>query len=118
MITLSYGLKQPEDDDTGDAFFAAMSENMVQLDGHNHDGETSAPLATRQVTAPASAWAASGLVFRQIIQVPEGLEYDTVCIWVRKTTGEAAYPDMERIDASSFYLYTSDAALEYTVNFR
>ncbi len=120
MNTLSYGYKKPQNPDKGDTVFPALETNIQQLNDHDHDGSDSAPLYTHQVTAAAGAWVSSGSggMYRQVITMPGSLVYDTTDIWARRSTGERAYPAMERIDSASFYLYTNDNSLAYTLSFR
>lgn len=121
MITLSKGFKKPQNPDTGDVWFPAMEGNIQQLNDHNHDGSNSQPLATTSVSATAGAWASApqgGGLFRQTITVPAGMTYDTCDIWVLRSTGERAYPTLERISSTTFFLYTNDNSLAYTLQFR
>lgn len=119
MITLSYGYKKPQNPDTGDVFWPALEANIQALNDHTHDGVTSAPLATRQVTLLAANWVATANgTYRQLVTVPAGLSYDTCQVWVRRSTGEVCYPTIERVSGTTFYLYTNDNSLSYVLSFR
>lgn len=119
MITLSKGFKKPQNPDTGDQWFPAMEANIQQLNDHTHDGSNSQFLAVATQSALAANWVATtGGTFRQSITVPAGMSYDTCTVEVRRSTGERAYPTMERIDSTHFYLYTNDNSLNYTLFFR
>lgn len=120
MQTLSYGYKKPQNTDTGDAIFPALEGDVQQLNDHNHDGTNSAPLATRQQSILAANWAPSGTTpaYRQILTVPNGLQYDTCQIWVRRSTGEQVYPDLRRVSSTTFYFYNANNTDAYTVNYR
>lgn len=119
MLTLSKGYKKPQNPDTGDVWFPAMETNMQLLNDHNHDGVTSQPLATISQSIDNSAWlAVSGGLFRRLLTVPTGLTYDTCDIWVLRSTGERTYATLERVSSTTFFLYTNDNTLAYTVQYR
>ena len=119
MDTLSYGYKKPVNPDTGAAVFPALEADIQQLNDHTHNGVNSAPLATQQQTILAANWVAtSGGMYRQLLSVPTGLSFDTCNIWARRSTGERAYPAMERASSSTFYLYTNDNTLSYVLSYR
>lgn len=121
MLTLSKGYKKPQNPDTGDQWFPAQETNIQMLNDHNHDGVTSQPLATLSQTILSANWATApqgGGLYRQLLTVPTGLSYDTCDIWVLRSTGERAYPTLERNNSTTFYLYTNDNTLGYTVQFR
>lgn len=121
MLTLSYGYKKPENPDTGDVWFPALAADMQQLNDHNHDGATSAPLATLVQSVLSASWGVApqgGGLYRQLLTVPTGLAYDTCDIWVLRSTGERAYPSIERVSSTTFYLYTNDNTVAYTVQYR
>lgn len=119
MLTLSYGYKKPQSPDTGDVFFPALEQDLQQLNDHAHDGSDSAPLASRSVSAPSGSWSAtSGGTYRQLVTVPSGLSYDSCEVWVKRSTGERCYPTLERVSSTTFYIYTNDNTLTYTLLFR
>ncbi len=119
MQTLSYGYSKPANPDTGDVWFPAMETNIQQLNDHNHDGVTSAPLTSTLQTISSGSWVATtNGTYRQLLTVPTGLSFDVCAIWVRRSTGEFAYPTMERVNATTFYLYTNDNTLSYKVFYR
>lgn len=119
MQNLSYGYKKPANPDTGDLWFPAMEFNIQQLNDHDHDGLNSAPLAVRSVSAPASAWVATGGGdYRQAVTLPSGLTYETCQFWVRQDDGEQIYPEVTRLSATQLYVYTTDITDELVVYFR
>lgn len=119
MQTLSYGYKKPANPDTGDLWFPALELDIQMLNDHTHNGVDSAPLATSQQSALAANWVAtSGGTYRQLMTMPTGLLYDSSQIWVRRSTGEQAYPTVEKVSSTTFYIYTNDNSLAYTVNYR
>lgn len=117
MNTLSYGYNKPQSPDTGDIFFPGLEANWQQVNDHNHDGGTSAPLASQ--TQTTSTWSATtNGTYRQLMTVPTGLSYDTCQVWVKRSTGEACYPTLERASSTTFYIYTNDNSLTYNLFYR
>lgn len=116
MITLSYGYLLPQDPDTGDEFFVALEDDIRQLNDHDHDGVNSAPLAFHPVSILAASWVAvpsvAGL-YKQDIVVPAGLQYDSVDLWFRLSSGEFVYPSVERVNSTTFRVFTNDNSLAY-----
>ncbi len=125
MLTLTYQLKQMEDLDPSDTWFDAISSNFEQLDAHDHDGVTSAPLSflagTVETQAISSvAWVlVSGGRYRQLVTLPSigsvPLEYDDVVMEVRDSAGTRVYPGIEKVSDTTFYLYTTDNTADYSV---
>ena len=121
MQTLSYGYKLPANPDTGDQFFPAMEFNIQRLNDHTHNGVNSAPIASTQQSVLAASWAAApigGGLYRQLVTMPVGFSYDTTNIWFKISTGEFVYPTVERVSASTYYIYTNDNTLTYVANYR
>jgi len=118
MLTLSYGFKKPEDGDTGQTLFDALEENIQQLNDHLHDGIdtpklNSTALVAVEQTVTAAGWLASGATghYRQSVTLPAGFEFDTIQIGFRKSTGEVILPTVEKIDATQYYVYSTDNTL-------
>ncbi len=121
MHTTTYGYKRPDNNDTGDIFWDALVFNINQLNSHNHDGVTSAPLALQSGSVASGSWVAApigGGVYRQAITLPAGLAYDTCQIWFKLSTGDHVYPSVEKISSSQFYVYTNDNTKTYTAFYR
>lgn len=121
MQTLSYGYKKPVNPDTGDIVFPALEQDIQQLNDHNHDGVTSAPLASTSQNILPGAWAAApigGGLYRQLVTMPGTLQYDNVDIWFRLSSGEFVYPSIERASANTYYIYTNDNTLTYVARYR
>lgn len=121
MITLSKGYKKPQNPDTGDQWFPALELDIQMLNDHNHDGLTSQPLATLSQSILAANWVTApqgGGLYRQLLNVPSGLSYDTCDIWVLRSTGERAYPSIERASSTQCYIYVNDNSVAYTVQYR
>ena len=121
MITLSYGYKKPEDGDRGSTLFTALEDNIQRLNDHTHNGTNSAPLTAASLqgvpaTALAVNWVAFGPTghYRQLLTLPAGFNFDTVHISVR-CADDYVYPTIERVSATTFYIYTIDNTLPFTV---
>lgn len=116
MQTLSYGYKKPQNPDTGDQWFPALEADIQQLNDHNHDGVTSAPLSAQTLSLLAANWVATANgLYRQSVTLPTNYQYDSTDIWVRTATGEAVYPTVEKIDSTHFYIYTNDNTSAYKI---
>lgn len=121
MITLSNGYLLPQDPDTGDIWFQALAFDIQRLNGHNHDGVNSAPLASTSQNILPGSWVAApigGGLFRQLVTMPGTIQYDTVNFWFKLSTGEVVYPSVERASANTYYIYTNDNSLTYVAYYR
>lgn len=117
--TLSYGYEKPTNPTTGDVFWLALERNIQKLNDHNHDGTTGAPIAAVTAAVSAAAWGSDlgNGKWRQTITLPGSRTFDATRIEVRRSTGEMAYPTIEKIDSTSFYLYTNDDSLAYVISY-
>lgn len=121
IVTLTFGRKKPEDGDKGAPVFEALENNIDLDDSHNHDGTDSAKLDkfnlnAGTVSVPTTGWTASGNLFRQSVTFPAGYsvangsEWGKINIAVFKeaagVAGEKVCPKIEKIDDTSFYLYS------------
>jgi hypothetical protein len=121
MQTLSKGYFKPQNTDTGDVWMPAIATDMQMLNDHTHDGVTSQLLAVTTVSILAAAWVAApigGGIYRQLVTLPAGFNYDTSEVWFHLSTGELVFPSVERVSTTTFYAYTSDNTLAYTAFFR
>lgn len=121
MQTLSYGYLKPQSGDSGSIWFPAMEDNIVQLNGHNHNGVNSALLTSASMvpltqSILAGAWVATtGGTYRQIITMPVGLTYGLCYIsFLLTASGNQTYPTVEKISSTTYYVYTNDNSLGYT----
>jgi len=120
IAILSHGYELPTGVTTGDRHFPAMERNIQRMNDHDHDGgEGGARLSATLVDALEDNWSADlgGNSYRQLVDVPEGFEFDNCRIEVRRSTGEVVYPDIVQVDESSFYLYTNDNSVSYKLSF-
>jgi hypothetical protein len=121
MITLTYGLKNPQTGDKGTTLWNALNANIVQLDAHTHDGVTSPHIPIQNVSSTtqsilAAAWVANGPTgfYRQAVSIPAGFTFDGFTIDFRTSAGKKVYPTVEKIDNTSYYVYTIDNTLVLT----
>lgn len=122
--TLTYGLKNPVNGDRGSVWFPDMNSNIVQLDAHTHDGVTSAPIASKNVTkgsvtvSSGGSWTANGTgSYYQDKTCPTGYTMDAASIQVHLSSGDIIYPTIERLTSTTFRIYSLDSTLAYTVLF-
>lgn len=120
MLTLTYGIKVPETGDRGDPLFTALEDNFTQIDSHNHDGVNS-PLLTAQAfvgvveTIALANWVTYGGPighYRQLVTMAPGFLFDTTKIGFRTTAGEYVYPTVERVTATTYYVYSIDNTID------
>jgi hypothetical protein len=120
MITLSFGFKKPETNDKGDIVFPALEDNIQQLNDHNHNGTNSSKIDSSAITPLsetilAAGWVATTNGFRQLVNLPASLAYDTTGFDCRLTSGDIFYPTIEKISASQFYIYINDNTQNVTI---
>jgi hypothetical protein len=119
MQTLTYGFKKPQTRDTGSTLFAALEENIQQLNDHTHNGVNSSKLTAAAVVAstqavPFASWVATSQGnYRQLITL-SGLLYDEITISMRNSSGHLVYAQVEKVSATSYYVYTNDNATAFT----
>ena len=122
MQTLTYGYLKPQNSiDYGDQFFPAMEFNIQRLNDHNHDGVNSARLSSTSQNILNSAWVAApigGGLYMQTVTMPAGFNYDSCQILFKLSTGEFVYPSVERVNTTSYKLYTNDNSLDYVAVYR
>lgn len=116
MQTLSYGYKLPETDDTGDTFWPALEDNIQQLNDHTHNGTNSALLAVATQSILAASWSADlgGGSYRQLITLPGSRTFDGTSIEMRLSSGHIIYPTIEKVSATTYYVYTNDNTVNMT----
>jgi len=120
MLTLTYGLKNPETGDQGSVLFDALNGNIVQLDAHTHNGVNSPALTSAAVLATTDTisnanWLANGATghYRQQVTVPAGFDFDVVQIGFRTTAGAVIFPTVERVSDTQYFVYTTDNTIDF-----
>lgn len=121
MLTLTYGYKKPQLDDTGDVFFPAMEANIQQLNDHTHDGATSAIIPTASAVVAHAGWVAAGLttpgLYTQVITLPTGRAYDTTQFTVRDSAGNVTNNQITKASASTYNIFTNDNTQDLLVQY-
>jgi len=115
--TLSYGYKRPVSGDRGTTnFFTPMEDNIQRLNDHTHNGTDSAPLPAQSIsgvpqTIASGSWVTYGGptgFYRQLVTVAAGFDFDEVQISFRNPSGHYIFPQVERVSATQYYIYTID----------
>lgn len=120
MLTLTYGYKKPQLDDTGDVFFPAMEGNIQQLNDHVHDGVTSAILPTANASIAHGAWTAVGGfpgLYTQVVALPTGRLYDTTQFTIRDSSGNVTNNQITKASASTYNIFTNDNTQDLLVQY-
>ena len=110
ISTLSKGYKKPTNPTTGDAWFPAMEENIQRVNDHTHNGSDGALIAVTTQDVLSANWGSDlgGGFYRQLMTLPAGFQFDQTRIEVRTSGGEVVYPKIERVSATTFYVYSND----------
>lgn len=117
IVILSKGYKKPSAPTFGDLWFPAMEDNIQLMNDHTHDGSDGQFLAKSTSTVLAANWGADlgGGSYRQLIALPDNRQFDTSKLEVRRSTGQVVYPTIERVSATTFYIYTNDNSIAYSI---
>ena len=121
--TLSHGVYKPANPDTGDVWFPAMANNMQILNDHTHNGTDANFLAVTTQSILAANWGApTNGTYSQTITLPlvnsVQMQYDSVQLTVKLSTGEIVYAPIVRASATSYTITTIDNTQTYTVVIR
>lgn len=99
MLTLSKGYKKPENGDTFDKVFPALSGDIQLANDHVHDGSLGAVTPAKTLSVLAAAWVESPALSGNYYQDKDlGANYpvDTTQIQVRSSVGEQLYLKIEK----------------------
>ena len=123
MITLTNGLKKPEDGDKGSSFFDALEDNITQLDAHTHDGTTSSLLPTSSFnnttqSIASGSWAAvpgkTGL-YSQVVTMPTGLTLgNRGILFIDASNGDFYTLTAEQESSTTYTVYINDNTINLT----
>lgn len=122
--TLSYGYIQPQNGDPGSTWFPALNSNIAQLNNHNHDGVTSAQLASTSITSasvsiPAASWVlVEAGKYSQLVTCPSGYNMTQYSITFYLSTGEIITPSITQNSATTFTVFSPYNTLTYTAVFK
>jgi len=124
MITLTFGIKKPQDGDKGQQHFDAMEENWQQVNDHNHEGTNSIKLGSAAFNHTSqnivnSGWVSVGNgIYRQAVSTVGGLAFENYELLFRNTAnGDRLFLDTEKIGASQFYVYCNDNTVDVTIRY-
>lgn len=116
MQTLSYGFKKPQNDDTGDVFWPALSANWQLVNDHTHDGVNTPLVAVATQSLLSASWSADlgGGLYRQLVTLAGGRTFDGTSIEIRLSSGHVIFPTIEKVSSTTFYVYVNDNSLNLT----
>ena len=128
MLTLAYGLYQPETGDLGSTWFSALEDNFARLDAHDHDGTDSPLLSPFSVSRPSSTIAAADWTndgngsYSKVVTVPAAISgapsqadnkfYALVILDANK---DRIHPTVEWETATTFTVRVNDNTLDLTI---
>lgn len=118
ITTLSYGYKKPSAPTAGDLWFPAMETNIQLMNDHTHNGTNAPFLAKDSQEASSGSWGSDlgGGTYRQLITMTNSRVYDSSNIEVRVTsTKNIVYPTIEKVSSNTFYIYTNDNSVGFTI---
>lgn len=121
MLVLSYGYKKPQSGDKGSVFFPALEFDIQRLNDHTHDGLNSSLLSSSSIKdftqdILAINWVSFGPGYRQLVTIPGGLQYDDYYMAIKdSTTGTQIYTTIQKVSATTFYVYCVDNSKDLTV---
>lgn len=124
MKTISYGFQEPEDGDKGSVWFPALASDIRQIADHSHNGVNSAQLSVRAivtptVSLPAASWSfVEDGVYRQLMTLPTGIQFDAVIPSCRDSSGHVLGLTIEKASDTTAWVYTWDNTLNVTVVLR
>jgi hypothetical protein len=125
MITLSYGVLQPQNGDKGSVFFPALNTDLAYLNDHTHDGVQGAPIQAVNIapstgTVLAANWVSvGGGTYRQLLVVPNGKNFADVNVTFKdSTTFQPLLLGVEAATLTTFYVYVNDSTVTLTASYR
>jgi hypothetical protein len=119
LETLTYGFEKATLPTTADVWMPAFERNWQKVNDHTHNGVNSAQIANTTATVSSASWGSDlgGGRYRQLITLPGTMQFDSTRIEVRRSTGQMAYPTIEKVSATTFYIYTNDNSVSYILNY-
>jgi len=125
MNILSYGVKQPQTGDKGSVFFPALEDDLEYLNDHTHDGVEGAPIPATNIEAVkqnilAAGWlAVANGIYRQLVTVANGKNYDDMDITFRDATSKVTYLlHTEKVSTTTYYVYINDSSISLIAHYR
>lgn len=124
--TTTMGYKLPANGDRGSSYFPDLAANIALCDSHKHDGTDGVqidPFSLNKTTSTiaAGSWAAvSGQAgtFRQLLTLPASYAWDAVEMkFTLSVLGHQIYPSIEKVSATTYYVYINDSSLALKVTY-
>lgn len=111
--TLSYGYLKPVTGDRGSQIFSDLEADIQRVNDHNHDGNNSTQIPATSIVGVTQTingiWTSLGSGrYRQLVTAPAGISYDSYGIIFRLSTGVQFFPSVEKVSASTFYIYAGE----------
>jgi len=122
MLTLSFGFKKPETNDSGSVVFPALESNIQKMNDHTHDGANSSKIPSSSITKVTTSILSAGWVlvangiYKQTVTLPGAVSYDTTKIVFKLTaTGHEVFPTVEKVSASQYDVFLNDNTVDLSV---
>lgn len=113
---LSHGLNRPGTPDSGESFFPSLETNIQ----YQND------VLSNTSSVLAAAWGSDlgGGSYRQLItlptlltEAPKSFVFDDLQLKIRDASGNVCYPTVVKASTTTFYIYTNDPLVAYTINY-
>jgi hypothetical protein len=126
MQTLSNGYKLPATGERGSVFYPALEDNITLSNSHAHTGSDGEQIDAKHLskttsTIASASWAAvSGHTgtYRQLLTLPSGFTWDACEMkFTLSTLGHVIYPSIEKVSATTYYVYFNDNTLDLKVTY-
>jgi hypothetical protein len=129
MITLSNGVKKPEDGEKGQPVFSALNGNFDILNDHTHDGSDSeqipsSNLSKGSVNLSSGDWGSllsDGSGYKQTVTLPGSYTLANCTLRFRVRTGSKLnkyiHPTMLPLSLTQFEVVVNDSSLDLEVLF-
>ena len=120
--TLTYGYVKPADGDRGSTFWDDLADDIQQLNDHSHDGSDSSLLISTSIIPVSNSvlvadWGnLTNGIYRATVNCPAGVDYDDYPMAFRDSTGANVYLSTEKINSTSFYVY-SNSNVDITIHY-
>jgi len=124
MYTPLYGYKIPETTERGSIVFPALEANIQRVNDHDHLGGNSAPLTPAALIATsqsllAGSWSlvANG-IYKQVVTMPAGLNYDYTLREFRLADNSQFHPTVNRLSTLQYEVFINDPSQNVTVIYK